>query len=274
MPAIRVESGYVEPIGLGRTAPLGYRAAAAWWAEQRIGPGRTRQLARCHGGHRRIVRQRLPVRRRRTGARQRVLAPSPARTSVPYPKVARPSDAQVISHRSRWPRTLLMRKRGRETVAATGKICDDLCYCLAKGSLLLRVSRSQSRQNDARMSRVGIGHAPISHGYPSCSAAARPPSRMPVESCCKSDQWAILGIVRTGRMVPSSRVGRWMSRRKRHHRRQDQPMMRRHGLPSPAGYLIEQRSVTCRVCPAARVNCVDAQTDAECSDAGRIASAV
>jgi hypothetical protein len=36
------------------------------------------------------------------------------------------------------------------------KVGDELSYCLAECSLLLWVSRSQSRQNDARTSRVGI----------------------------------------------------------------------------------------------------------------------
>lgn len=50
-----------------------------------------------------------------------------------------------------------------EALAAAGEVSDELRYCFAEGSLLLRVSLFQSRQNDARMSRVGIErlHAPV-----------------------------------------------------------------------------------------------------------------
>jgi hypothetical protein len=43
-----------------------------------------------------------------------------------------------------------------ETLASIGDVSDELRYCLAEGSLLLRGESVQSRQNDARTSRVGI----------------------------------------------------------------------------------------------------------------------
>jgi hypothetical protein len=43
-----------------------------------------------------------------------------------------------------------------ETLASIGDVGDELRNCLAEGSLLSGVSWSQSRQNDARTSRVGI----------------------------------------------------------------------------------------------------------------------
>jgi hypothetical protein len=43
-----------------------------------------------------------------------------------------------------------------EALASIGNVGDEPSQSSAEGSLLLRVSRSQSRQKDARTSRVGI----------------------------------------------------------------------------------------------------------------------
>jgi hypothetical protein len=43
-----------------------------------------------------------------------------------------------------------------EALPSIGNVSDELHNCLAERWLLLRGGRSQSRQNDARTSRVGI----------------------------------------------------------------------------------------------------------------------